>query len=89
MLHEYHLGMKKIQDLQAETEWIKDKSKKGIFTDDEFKVELEKNRLAISLAKGELSDIYQEEVNIEEMLSKAAQFIRTLELAWLEAPITV
>ncbi len=78
-----------ITKLQADKDWIMERGKKGIFDDETLKEELEKNKRDLNMAKAELAEIWTDEVNIEDMLSKAKQFIETLENTWYDAPIEV
>jgi hypothetical protein len=76
----YKLGLKKVEQAEKDKEWTISQSRKGVLNDEEFKEQLEKDRIAISLAKSELQNIYQDEINIDDMLSKAKQFIETFKL---------
>lgn len=84
---DYMRQMETINKLEKEKEWVIEQGKKGIFSDDTLKEELEKAERKLTLAKMELTEMHGEELDISALLSYAYSFIRTLENTWLDAQI--
>jgi hypothetical protein len=79
--------MKSIKKLEKDKAWVINKGKKGIFTDETLKEEIEKAERKITLAKMELTEMHAEKMDIDALLTYAYNFIRTLENTWYDAPI--
>src|SRR5690606_24227335 len=84
---DYLRQLESIKQLEKEREWVIEKGKKGIFSDDTLKAEVEKAERKITLAKMELTEMHAEELDLNSLLAYAYDFIRTLENTWYEAPI--
>lgn len=83
---DYLRQMEAIKQLEKEKEWVIDKGKKGMFSDETLKDEVEKAERKITLAKMELTDMHAEELDINALLAYAYDFIRTVENTWYDAP---
>lgn len=75
-----------IKQLEKDKEWVIEQAKKHIFSEDTFRDELAKAEQKLTLAKMELSHMHAEEMDIDALLAYAYNFIRTVEITWLDAP---
>lgn len=79
---DYIRKLEEIKQLENEQAWLIEKGKKGIIPDDLLQKQLQESEQAITIAKFSLSEIHNEELEIDALLSEAEVFIRTPELAW-------
>lgn len=83
---DYLRQMETIKELEKEREWVIEKGKKGIFSDETLKDEIEKAERKVTFAKMELTEMHAEELDINALLAYAYDFIRTVENTWYDAP---
>jgi hypothetical protein len=82
---DYLRQMEEIQKLQKELEWLVDKGKKGIISDEILKKQLAEQEQKITLAKMSLTETHSEEIEVDTLLNYAMAFIQTPDLAWFDA----
>lgn len=82
---DYIRKLEEITQLEKEQAWLVEKGKKGIIPDDLLQKQLQESEQNITIAKFSLSEIHNEELEIEALLNEADVFIRTPELAWYSA----
>lgn len=78
-----------IKKLEAEEAWLIEKGKKGIIPDHLLKDQVDDLENKITLAKMDLTNIHNEEMDVTALLAYAETFIRTLEVSWLDAPLDI
>ncbi len=82
---EYLQKLDGTKELHQEQTWLVQKGRKGIISDDLLKTQLEGIGKKITLAEMSLNNTYQEKMSVENLLSEAYAFCRTVEIAWYNA----
>ncbi len=83
---DYLKKIKEIEKLELEKKEIAIKGAKGIYPDLTLKELLNDYEQKILLGKNSLNELHHEQLEIEPLLDKAFEVIRTLEKGWYEAP---
>ena len=81
---DYMRKLDQVKKLEKEMQWLIEKGKKGIISDTLLEIQLKDAEQAITLAKIGLSDIHEEELDINSLLNYATAFIRTIDLVWYD-----
>ena len=82
---DYFKKIKEIEKLELEKKEVAIKGAKGIYPDLTLKELLNDYEQKILLGKNSLNELHHEELEIEPLLDKAFEVIRTLEKGWYEA----
>lgn len=83
---EYLRKLDDITVLEKEQAWLIERGKKGIIPDSLLQKQLEESEQKIILAKMSLNETHSEELEINALLNYGLGFIRTVDLAWFDAP---
>lgn len=75
-----------VKQCEKDKQWVIQQGREKIFKGDTFREELEKVEQKLSLAKLELAEMHDEELDIDALLAYAYDFIRTVENTWYDAP---
>ena len=83
---DYLRQIETIKKLEKHKSWVFEQGSKHTISEETFKEEMAKAEQNLTLAKSELTDIHNEELDIDALLAYAYDFIRTVENTWLDAP---
>lgn len=86
---DYLRQLDEIKKLTEDEDWVVTRGKKGILPDSVVKKEVDEIENKISLAKLQLNETHMEELDVNALLAYAENFIRTVELAWFDAPFEI
>ncbi len=86
---DYIKQLSQIQNMEAEENRILDMAKKGIIPEHLVKRQIEDIENNLTLAKMEITEMHGEELDVTALILYAENFIRTVEISWLDAPLDI
>ena len=82
---DYLRQLDEVKKLENDMQWLIEKGKKGVISDNLLEKQLKDAEQALTLAKIDLTDMHAEELDINSLLNYAMAFIRTIDLVWYDA----